>query len=142
MSSRSLAGFSPYAPPSFENWLGTDALGQSFLSQILQSTGLTILDVVAAASLAVLWAFVAATFGSIFRKGIGQFVFGVASMFSFATPLIAVLLLLYSIFGDSSLIFPLAVGSLLWGGAALTLQTAMSQEWQPAVHAGPQHRQP
>lgn len=130
MNSSLSANLFPYAPPSVENWLGTDALGQSFFTELLKSTGLTILDVAGAASLALLWAFLVATFGSIFRRGLGRFVFRVASTFSFATPLIAVLLLLYSVVGDAPFVFPLTVGSLLWGSAALTLQTAISHEWQ------------
>ncbi len=120
----------PYAPPSVENWLGTDALGQPFLAVLLKSTVWTMLDVAGAASLALLLALLVATFGSVYRQRLGRFVFRIASTFSFATPLIAVLLLLYSVFGDAPFVFPLTVGCLLWGSAALILQTAISQEWQ------------
>jgi len=119
-----------YAPPSIDNWLGSDALGGSFLIVLLKSTALTMLDVASAASLALLLGFLIAIFGSIYRNQLGRFVFRIASTFSFATPLIAVLLLLYSIFGDAPFVFPLTVGCLLWGSAALILQTAISQEWQ------------
>ena len=130
MNSFFSASLVPYAPPSLDYLLGSDSLGRSYLLLLLKSTGLTILDVGAAATLALLVATFVAIFGSIFRGTIGRFVFGLASTFSFSTPLIAVLLLLYSVLGDSPAVFPLAVGGLLWGSAALTMQTAISQEWR------------
>ena len=118
----------PYSSPSADYWLGSDALGRSFLPVLLEATVNTLIDVGAAASLALLIAILIASLGSLFRGSVGKFTFNLASTFSFSTPLIAVLLLLYSIWGDHPAVFPLAVGSLLWGSAVLTIQTALSQE--------------
>ncbi len=118
----------PYTAPSLSYWLGTDALGRSQLPMLLSGTAFTLLDVVAAASLALIIAGFVATLGSAFRSGWNRFVFGFATTFSYSTPLVAVLLLLYSIFGDHPAVFPLTAGTLLWGTAALTLQTAISNE--------------
>jgi len=122
------ASLPPYSHPSADQWLGSDALSQSFLPLLLKATAYTLADVATAASLALLIAIVIASLGSLFPGVFGKFTFNLASTFSFSTPLIAVLLLLYSIWGDHPAVFPLTVGCLLWGSAALTVQTAISQE--------------
>ncbi len=123
-----VAELTPYAPPSLDNWMGSNALGQPFLPLLMQGTAFTLVDIGAATSLSLAIAIVIASLGSIFRGTWGRFAFTLASTFSFSTPLIAVLLLLYSILGDRPEIFPITAGCLLWGNATLTLQTAISQE--------------
>lgn len=125
-----LAENRPFSPPSSEHWLGTDALGQSYLGVLIKSTTLTIVDVTLAASLALLLGLLIGSLGATLSRNTGRFMFRVATTFSFATPLIAVLLLLYSIVGDAAFVFPLAAGALLWGTSALTFQTAISNEWR------------
>jgi ABC-type dipeptide/oligopeptide/nickel transport system permease subunit len=118
----------PYSGPSASQWLGTDALGESFLRLLLQGTIYTLVDVFIAATIALLIAIIVASLGSFFRGTLSRFIFNLASLFSFSTPLIAVLLLLYSLFGNHPVIFPLTVGCLLWGSATLTIQTAIAIE--------------
>lgn len=118
----------PFAPPSLSQWLGSDALGQSFLRILLVGSGLTVADVVLAATIALFIGFMVAMCGSVMRGWAARFFFTLASTFSFSTPLLAVLLLLYSLVGDHSAVFPIAAGGLLWGSSALTLQTALARE--------------
>lgn len=118
-----------YSLPSIDYWLGTDATGSSVLETLLKSTTYTLLDIIAASTLAVVIALPFAAASASNSSFASRLLFRVATTFSFATPLIAVLLLMYSIYGDSPLIFPLVAGFLLWGNSALTLQTAISFEW-------------
>lgn len=128
MSLLQSATLPPYSHPSADQWLGSDALSRSFLPLLLKATAYTLADVAVAASLALLIAIVIASLSSVFPSVFGKFTLSLASTFSFSTPLIAVLLLLYSVWGDHPAIFPLTVGCLLWGNATLTVQTAISQQ--------------
>lgn len=119
----------PYAAPSTQHWLGTDALGNDYALALGKSTLFTVLDVASAATIAVAIGALFAVIGSAARGFAGRFIFRLATVFSFATPLIAVLLLLYSLLGDRAYLFAIVVGSLLWGNSALTLQTAILERW-------------
>ena len=128
MSSTLSTDLLPYSHPSTGQWLGSDALGESFLPLLIKGTVYTLADVGAAATRALLIAVMIASLGAVFRGILGRFTFNLASTFSFSTPLIAVLLLLYSFLGDHPAVFPVTVGCLLWGSATLTMQTAIAQE--------------
>jgi ABC-type dipeptide/oligopeptide/nickel transport system permease subunit len=126
----------PYAPPGLGHVFGADALGRSFAPLLVSGIASTILDVVLASIIAVAVAILLASLGSVYRGRYARFVLGLAAAFSFSTPLIAVLLLLYGTFGDRRIIFPAVCGFLLWGNATLTIQTAIARAWaSPYVRA-------
>ena len=118
----------PYAPPGLECWLGVDALGRSFLPRLIAGSFTTALEIAFAATLALLIGLVFGGIGASGKGLAGRLVFRTGSMLSFSTPLIAVLLLLYSFAGDRRGIFPLSAGILLWGPAAMTFQTVIARE--------------
>lgn len=117
----------PLEPPSAVHWLGTDALGRDVLHLILTSLTFTAADVLLAAIIAVMVGTAIALSCAMLPTWVSRCIFSVTVTFSFATPLIAVLLFAYRITGDHALLFPTVTGMLLWAIPETTIHAALLQ---------------
>lgn len=116
----------PYHPPSIEFFLGTDAYGGSMAMRLISATWETIYSVLLAVGIAgcvggCVGAVLAFTRRKLLRIGCE-----ILLSFSYAAPLLLLVLLVIVVFGEGIWVFP-SIGFLAWGSIALASATSFER---------------
>jgi len=116
----------PYHPPGAKFLLGTDAFGASMGLRLMWATWDTVYAVLLAVGVAgCVGVAVGAVLAFTRRKWLRVFC-EILLSFSYAAPLLLLVLLLLVVFGQRGMIFP-SVGLLAWGGIALAAATSFER---------------
>ncbi len=116
----------PYHPPSTAFWLGTDAYGASMLARLVDATWDTMYSVLLAVGVAILVGTLVGAVLAFTRRSQLRVLCEVLLSFSYAAPLLLLVLLVLVVFGERFWVFP-SVGLLSWGGIALAASTSLER---------------
>lgn len=114
-------------PPGLNYWLGTDALGHSVAWLLTEATIRTCVTVGIAVMLASAIGLIIGLVAGFLRVPGMRFLATTFVTLSYSTPLLVVLLLVYTFVGNQWLVFPVVAGCFVWGGIALAVQTEAEQ---------------
>lgn len=106
----------PYQAPSFNYWLGTDGLGEPVAARLLDATGHTVFAVTLAVCIAALIGSVIGTVLAFSGRNRLKALCETLLSFTFAAPMLLLVLLLLVIYGDELWIFP-SIGLFAWGAS-------------------------